>query len=643
VNYGVELEAMRSLDVRLPSGSRRSHGVRQRDGDEERGPHRRRGRPSARDDGPGAVRRERRPDLDLPAGSTSATLLYNVVGERIINARPSGQTVPGHGRAAAPGLDLAAVPAAGERCSGKLDLKNLLDSPYEVTQGDLLRAYYRSGRSASIGLLAPVTGSVSRTDGQFVTARDRHGLVSLSGGAFFSAMTTTFVPSFTRKQKAMSNSTGNLLTLGLLATPWRRAPRDDDRTGPGAQLASPDERRGARAVADVRPRDLGRVPGATAYEVERARAPAARSTTAGQTANETAYDVTGPDDGSQYRFRVTAVAGTRRSPASNPSHQSRCRTRSFHRHTADITSEPPFHADTTYVLSGFIKVANGATLTIQPGTKIVGDFEVPGLVAVRAARARRSWPRARPTADRLHLGAAGGPAPAGRLGRLIIIGNGIINRTGSTQIEGTGTPANVNPPQFYNGGTDNNDNSGVLRYVRIEFAGYPTAPNEELNSLTMAAVGAGTTIEYVQVLQGLDDSFEWFGGAVNSKYLVSYESADDHFDASEGYVGRNQFLIAFQSIRPRPRPGLAGGVASDPQGSRTTAAGRRTARRATPTAARRSRTPSRSSPTSRWSARRRARGRRRRQLRHDAAPRHRRPVRERRGHALLPRGDQPAR
>jgi hypothetical protein len=67
------------------------------------------------------------------------------------------------------------------------------------------------------------------------------------------------------------------------------------------------------------------------------------------------------------------------------------------------------------------------------------------------------------------------------------------------------------------------------------------------------------------VLQGLDDSFEWFGGAVNSKYLISYESADDHFDASEGYIGRNQFLIAFQSIRPEPRPGLAGGVASDPQ------------------------------------------------------------------------------
>jgi len=123
----------------------------------------------------------------------------------------------------------------------------------------------------------------------------------------------------------------------------------------------------------------------------------------------------------------------------------------------------------------------------------------------------------------------------------------------------------VNPPQFYHGGTDNDDDSGIMRFVRIEFAGYPTAPNEELNSLTMAAVGSRTTIEYIQVLQGLDDSFEWFGGAVNHKYLISYESADDHFDASEGYIGRNQFLIAFQSIRPEPRPGLAGGVASDPQ------------------------------------------------------------------------------
>src|SRR5690606_15185230 len=97
------------------------------------------------------------------------------------------------------------------------------------------------------------------------------------------------------------------------------------------------------------------------------------------------------------------------------------------------------------------------------------------------------------------------------------------------------------------------------------FAGHEVATNAELNSLTLAAVGSGTTIEHVQVLAGLDDSFEFFGGAVDAKYLVSYEAGDDHFDMSEGYQGRIQHAIAFQSRQLLPRPG-AGSVASDPQG-----------------------------------------------------------------------------
>ncbi|HYW51658.1 MAG TPA: hypothetical protein VE861_13680 [Gemmatimonadaceae bacterium] len=148
---------------------------------------------------------------------------------------------------------------------------------------------------------------------------------------------------------------------------------------------------------------------------------------------------------------------------------------------------------------------------------------------------------------------------------MIIIGNGIVNKAGSNvTIEGTGVGAN-NPAQVYSGGTNNADNSGVLRYVRIEYAGYATAPNQELNSLTLAAVGSGTTIEYVQTLAGLDDSFEWFGGAVDGKYLVSYESGDDHFDISEGYVGRLQYLIAMQTRIIPPRA-AAGSPSSDPQG-----------------------------------------------------------------------------
>jgi hypothetical protein len=349
-----------------------------------------------------------------------------------------------------------------------------------------------------------------------------------------------------------------LLTgLGLVAC--------DSGTEPEPDLATP---------ANVEVRALSRtsvrvswdaVPGATSYDVEVAPGASGGSFTAAATTAQTSHDVTGLTTGEAYRFRVTATSGTRRSPFSNPSSPIVVPDEIFARITSDITANRTFHSDTTYELSGFIKVANGATLTIQPGTKIVGDYQVPGssLFILRGAKIDAQGTAERPivfTSER-----PVGQRQPGDWGGIIIIGNGVVNRTGPTQIEGTGTPANINPAQFYNGGTNNSDDSGVLRYVRIEFAGYPTAPNEELNSLTMAAVGAGTRIEYVQVLQGLDDSFEWFGGAVNGRYLVSYESGDDHFDASEGYIGRNQFLVAFQSIRPEPRPGLAGGVASDPQ------------------------------------------------------------------------------
>jgi hypothetical protein len=131
-------------------------------------------------------------------------------------------------------------------------------------------------------------------------------------------------------------------------------------------------------------------------------------------------------------------------------------------------------------------------------------------------------------------------------------------------LEGTGTGP-TNPQVDYSGGTNNADNSGTLRYVRVEFAGFATAPDAELNTFTFAAVGSGTTMEYLQGLVGLDDTFEWFGGAVDGKYLISYESGDDHFDMSEGYIGRIQHVIAYQSRQIIPRA-AAGNPSSDPQG-----------------------------------------------------------------------------
>ena len=231
--------------------------------------------------------------------------------------------------------------------------------------------------------------------------------------------------------------------------------------------------------------------------------------------------------------------------------------------TADITANRLFSAETTYTLSGFIKVMNGATLTIQPGTKIIGDFDVPGssLFVLRGARINAVGTADRPivfTSERTS------GRQAGDWGGLIIVGNGVINRADPTILEGTGTGA-TNPAVNYGGGNNNADNSGTLSYVRVEFAGFATAADQELNSFTFAALGSGTQLSYLQSLYGLDDSFEWFGGAVDAKYLVSYESGDDHFDASEGYVGRNQFMIAYQSVRPDARA-AAGTLSSDPQG-----------------------------------------------------------------------------
>ncbi|GBD31909.1 hypothetical protein HRbin33_00870 [bacterium HR33] len=227
-----------------------------------------------------------------------------------------------------------------------------------------------------------------------------------------------------------------------------------------------------------------------------------------------------------------------------------------------ITSDRTLYSDTVYLLSGFVKVASGATLTIQPGTKIVGDTAVFGS-SLWILRGARIDARGRPDAPIVFTSQRppGRRAP-GDWGGIVIIGNGIINRQGTVLTEG---PAEV--AENYGGGTDNSDNSGILRYVRIEFAGLDVSGggNSELNSLSLYAVGSGTTIEYVQAVAGLDDSFEFFGGAVDARYLISYEAGDDHFEMSEGYVGRLQHIIGLQTTRLTPAPG-SGLLSSDPQG-----------------------------------------------------------------------------
>ena len=232
-----------------------------------------------------------------------------------------------------------------------------------------------------------------------------------------------------------------------------------------------------------------------------------------------------------------------------------------------IAANRTLTADTNWVLRGFVYVNSGATLTIRAGTRIVGDSTALGsaLFILRGARIDAQGTEAAPivfTSQRT----AGNRSP-GDWGGLVIVGNARNNRTGNIIVEGSdGSVVGANPAGVvYTGGTVDTDNSGTLRYVRVEFAGYATLPDAELNSFTFAAVGSGTTLEYLQSMSGLDDAFEWFGGTVDGKYLVSYESGDDHFDTSEGYRGRNQFVIAYQSTFITPRAG-AGAVSADPQG-----------------------------------------------------------------------------
>ena len=235
--------------------------------------------------------------------------------------------------------------------------------------------------------------------------------------------------------------------------------------------------------------------------------------------------------------------------------------------SGSIAANRTLTPDTNYVLRGFVYVNSGATLTISAGTRIVGDTTALGsaLFVLRGAQIVANGTAAAPvvfTSQR----SAGNRSP-GDWGGLVIVGNARANRTGNVIVEGSnGSVVGASSTgTVYTGGTVDTDNSGTLRYVRVEFAGYATLTDAELNSFTFAAVGSGTTVEYVQALAGLDDNFEWFGGAVNGKYLVSYESGDDHFDGSEGYRGLNQFLIGMQTTFITPRPG-AGAVSTDPQG-----------------------------------------------------------------------------
>jgi hypothetical protein len=201
---------------------------------------------------------------------------------------------------------------------------------------------------------------------------------------------------------------------------------------------------------------------------------------------------------------------------------------------SDITTNTTWTSNNIYLLQGgCLYVRNNATLTIEPGTLIKGD--AAAIIVLRGSKIIADGTKERPIVFTSNK-PAGQRAP-GDWGGILLMGRAPINVPGGeATVEG-------GCDQALYGGNDPNDNSGILRYVRIEFAGIPFQPNNELNSLTLGGVGAGTIIEHVQTSYGGDDAYEWFGGTVNGKWLIAYRTVDDIFDVDFGYSGSNQWLL----------------------------------------------------------------------------------------------------
>jgi hypothetical protein len=205
----------------------------------------------------------------------------------------------------------------------------------------------------------------------------------------------------------------------------------------------------------------------------------------------------------------------------------------------DIAANTNWTADKIYLLKKFIYIKSGAILTIAPGTVIKGDkLGLGTLIVSPGGKLMAEGTAAQPIVFTSNQ--AKGARKYGDWGGVVLAGNAPINQPIGVPMEGGITGSY--------GGTNAADNSGSLKYVRIEFAGIAlsTKDNSEINGLTMYGVGNGTTIDYVQVSYSGDDSYEWFGGTVNAKHLIAYRGWDDDFDTDFGYRGNVQYAVSLR-------------------------------------------------------------------------------------------------
>jgi len=219
-----------------------------------------------------------------------------------------------------------------------------------------------------------------------------------------------------------------------------------------------------------------------------------------------------------------------------------------------IRTSQTWRKDFIFRLRGYVYVTDGATITIEPGTKIVSNKDSAGVLVIY--RDAKIIADGTPSSPIVFTSNESSPAP-GDLGGLIVVGQASGNNNHSV-IEG-----GVDPNFSAFGGNDDTHNSGTLRYVRIEYGGKAVNPGDEVNGLSLYGVGSGTTIDNVEVLRGLDDAFEFFGGTVNCKHLIAYNCADDDFDMDDGYRGMIQFAISIKDPAFTDNKGTTGDVSNN--------------------------------------------------------------------------------
>ncbi|HWN88119.1 MAG TPA: hypothetical protein VNM35_03620 [Chitinophagaceae bacterium] len=220
-----------------------------------------------------------------------------------------------------------------------------------------------------------------------------------------------------------------------------------------------------------------------------------------------------------------------------------------------INADTTFRKGNTYILKGLVYIKGNHTLTIEPGTVIKGSFSGADVAALIITRGSKIMAVGTETEPIVFTSAAPNPQ-SGDWGGIVLCGRASINASynginGLYQVEGGIDNADGDGLAGSGDGSPattpvDNDNSGTLKYVRIEYAGYAYQPDKEINSLTMACVGSGTTIDHIQVVYAKDDAYEWFGGTVNCKYLIAYKTQDDDFDTDNGFKGKVQFGLAMR-------------------------------------------------------------------------------------------------